>query len=49
MMAASWRVSTPPVPTRKIDLNPQGTLQIRAGEDLLVMLDVDLKKLDQSS
>jgi hypothetical protein len=35
---------SPPVPTRKIDLNPQGPLQIRAGQDLLVMLDVDLEK-----
>lgn len=33
---------SPPVPTRKIDLNPQGSLEVRAGEDLLVMLDVDL-------
>jgi hypothetical protein len=30
------------VPTRKIDLNPQGPLEVRAGEDLLVMIDFDL-------
>jgi len=35
---------SPPVPSRKVDLNPQGSLEIRAGEDLLVMLDVDLEK-----
>jgi hypothetical protein len=34
---------SPPVPTQKIDLNPRGRLEIRAGEDLLVMLDVDLE------
>lgn len=33
----------PPVPTRKIDLNPQQPLEIRAGEDLLIELDVDLE------
>jgi hypothetical protein len=33
----------PPVPTRKIDLNPEGPLEIRAGEDLTIMLDVDLE------
>jgi hypothetical protein len=33
---------SPPVPTRKIDLNPQGPLEVRAGEDLLVMIDFDL-------
>jgi hypothetical protein len=32
----------PAVPTRKIDLNPQGPLEIRAGEDLIVTIDVDL-------
>ncbi len=33
----------PPVPSQKVDLNPQGPLEIRAGEDLLITLDVDLK------
>ena len=36
------RSDRPPVPTRKIDLNPQGPLEIRAGQDLLVIIDVDL-------
>lgn len=32
----------PPIPTQRVDLNPQGQLEIRAGEDLMVLLDVDV-------
>ncbi len=35
-------VDRPPVPTRKIDLNPQNPLEIKAGQDLLVFIDFDL-------
>ncbi len=44
-MGREVRALTPPLPANgKIDLNPQGEFTIRAGQDLIVEIDVDLDR-----